>query len=320
MEILSYIIQILLLVMLTYLIYNTIKYIQNSKAIEKSVVKVFSATENSYKTRKATEEAKRLEDGNQEKQSFIYKLDLMIERSGLRKKIPFLNTEMYIGLTFAIAVFGYILATLISGVWLLGVVIVMLTVIISYGIIYVLSGIAYEKVDKTILTFVNILENYSGTNDDIVSILGKTYPYLDNPLRDHVEDFYNEVNSSGDTTRAFRNLETKIENERFKEIIRNLEICSRHEANYQEIIKDTRETLMDYLESKQKRKAIINQGRIEILMSIGLCSVMVFMFTGFTPNLFNVLLNTIIGNAILLYCIIILGICLWTIISFDKKG
>lgn len=320
MEILSYVIQALLLVMLTYLIYNIIKYIQNSKAIEKSVVKMFSATENNYKTRKAMEEAKRLEDGNQEKQSFIYKLDLMIERSGLRKKMTFLNTEVYLGLTLMVAVLGYILATLISGVWLLGAVVVMLTVIISYGIIYVLSGIAYEKIDKTILTFVNILENYSGTNDDIVSILGKTYPYLENPLKEHVEDFYNEVNSSGDTKRAFRNLEAKIENERFKEIIRNLEICSRHEANYQEIIKDTRITLMDYLESKQKRKAIINQGRIEILMSIGLCSVMVTMFTGFAPNLFDVLINSVIGNCILLYCIIVLGLCLWNIISFDKKG
>lgn len=320
MEILKYSIQILLVVVLTYLIYNTIKHIQNSKAIEKSVVKVFSATENSYKHRKSIEEAKRLEDGNQEKQSFIYKLDLMIERSGLRKKMPFLNTEVYLGLTLVISVMGYILATVISGVWLLGVVIVMLTVIISYAIIYILSGIAYEKVDKTIITFVNILENYSGTNDDIVSILGKTYPYLENPLKDHIEDFYNEVNSSGDTTRAFRNLETKIENEKFKEIIRNLEICSRHEANYQEIIKDSRDTLMDYIEAKQKRKAIINQGRIEILASIGLCSVMVFMFSGFTPNLFNVLINTVIGNGILLYCIIISGICLWNIISFDKKG
>lgn len=320
MEVLSYLIEALLLIVLTYLIYNTIKYIQGSKAIEKSVVKVFSATETKYKNRKAIEEAKMLEDGNQEKKSFIYKLDLMIERSGLRKKMPFLNTEVYLGLTIIVATLGYIIATLISGVWLLGAVVIMITVIIAYGIIYILSGIAYEKVDKTILTFVNILENYSGANDDIVSILGKTYPYLENPLKEHVEDFYNEVNSSGDTTRAFRNLEAKIENERFKEIIRNLEICSRHEANYQEIIKDTRVTLMDYLEAKQKRKAIINQGRIEILMSLGLCSVMVFMVSGFTPNLFNMLINSVIGNGILLYCIIVIGFCLWNIISFDKKG
>ncbi len=314
------IIKVLLLIVLTYLTYNSIKYIQQSKSIEKSVIKMFSATEHSYKARKEVEEARRLEDGNQEKKSFIYKLDLMIERSGLRKKIPFLNTEVYIGLTIVIASLGFILVSSITGIWLLGAVVIMATVIGAYAIIYILSGIAYEKVDETILPFVNILENYSGTNDDIVSILGKTYPYLENPLREHIEEFYDEVNSSGDVTRAFRNLEVKIENERFKEIIRNLEICSRHEANYQEIIKDTRVTLMDYLEAKQKRKAIIKQGRIEILMSIGLCSVMISMFTGFVPNLFNILINSPVGNAILLYCIIVLGICLWNIISFDKKG
>jgi Flp pilus assembly protein TadB len=313
-------IKVLLLIILTYLIYNSINHIQQSKAIEKSAVKMFSATEKSYNKRKGIEESRRLEDGNQEKQSFIYKLDLMIERSGLRKKIPFLNTELYIGITVVLAILGYIIITFISGIWLLGAVFIMLMIIISYGLIYILSGIAYEKVDKTILPFVNILENYSGTDDDIVSILGKTYPYLENPLREHIEDFYNEVNSSGDTTRAFRNLEIKIENERFKEIIRNLEICSRHEANYQEIIKDTRVTLMDYLEAKQKRKAIISQGRIEIAMSIGMCSVMVVMFTGFVPNLFDILINSAIGNGLLLYCIVVLGLCLWNMISFDKKG
>lgn len=320
MEILILVIKALLLLVLTYLIYSSIKYIQQSKAIEKSVVKMFSVTEQSYKTRRDIEEARRLEDGNQEKQSFVFKIDLMIERSGLRKKIPFINTELYIGTTVVLATLGYIVATTISGIWLLGAAVVMATIILSYGLIYVLSGIAYEKVDKTILPFVNILENYSGTNDDIVSILGKTYPYLENPLREHIEDFYNAVNSSGDTTRAFRNLEAKIENERFKDIIRNIEICSRHEANYQEIIKDTRITLMDYLEAKQKRKAIINQGRIEILMSIGLCSIMVVMFTGFVPNLFGMLVNSAIGNAILMYCIVVLGICLWNMIAFDKKG
>ena len=54
------IIKVILLIVLTYLIYNTIKYIQQSKSIEKSVVKMFSATEHSYKARKEMENIKKI--------------------------------------------------------------------------------------------------------------------------------------------------------------------------------------------------------------------------------------------------------------------
>ena len=310
----------LLLIVLTYLTYSVIKYIQQNGAIQKTAIKIFNVTEQKYKLRKDIELARKLEDGEKEKYSFIQELDLMIERSGLRKKMPFLNTEVYIAITIILSIIGFMIGNALTRIWLFGLLITMVIILSSYALIYILSGVSYEKTDKAILPFINILENYSGASDDIVSILGRTYPYIDSPLKDYVEEFYNEATTSGDITRAFRNLEAKIENERFKEIIRNIEICSRHEANYQEIIRDTRNTLMDYLEEKQKRKAIISHGRVEIVMSIVLSSVMVAMFTSFVPNLFGLLIDTPIGNGILLYCIFVACLCVWNMISFDKKG
>ena len=183
-----------------------------------------------------------------------------------------------------------------------------------------MSGLNYEKVEGNILTFVNLLENYSQTNDDIVIIFGKTYEYLEEPLRGYIELFYEESISTGDVTKAFRNLENRIENTRFKEIIRNLEICSRHEANYQEIIKDCRYNLKEYLKFKQKKKAIIQNGRASLSMALGTSGFLVYMFSGFVPNLSEILITSPIGNAIILYCIVIVAICIGMMLGFDRKG
>jgi hypothetical protein len=296
------------------------KYINDNKIVGNAATKIFTVTETSYSKRKQKKEQLRLEEGNVKDESFINNIDLLIERSHIKEKIPIFNTEIYISLNIILAFTGFILGINLANYWLVGVILGMGFVIILYAILYMISGFNYERIDKDVLTFVNIMDNYSETNDDIITIMGKTYPYLSNPLKQYIEDFYNEATSTGDIKTAFRKLEFKIENERIRDIIRNIEICSRHEANYQEIIRDTRDTLKDYLKAKQQRKAIMNNGRIEILMCLVLSIVMTYVFSSFVPNMFYRLRNDFVGNVILIYCVIIIGITIWNVISFDKRG
>jgi hypothetical protein len=296
------------------------RYINDNKIVGNTATKIFTVTENSYSKRKQKKDKLRLEEGNVKDESFISNIDLLIERSHIKEKIPFFNTEMYISLNIILAFTGFLIGVNLANYWLVGVILGMGFVIILYSILYIISGINYERIDKDVLTFVNIMDNYSETNDDIITIMGKTYPYLSNPLKQYVEEFYNEATSTGDIKTAFRKLEFKIENERIRDVIRNIEICSRHEANYQEIIRDTRDTLKDYLKAKQQRKAIINNGRMEIVMVLILSVVMTYVFSSFVPNLFYKLRNEFIGNVILIYCVVIMGITIWNIISFDKRG
>ena len=312
-------VRFLIFIILFYGLYSFMKYINQNRVISTCIQKAISKSEKSFSLRKEKEELRRLEDGNLEKTSLLYSLDLMIERSGLRLKYPFLSTEIYIFITIMISVAGFLLINFLTGLWILGVFFCMAIIVSSYALVYSLSSIAYNRTDSALIPFINILENYAGTSDDIVSILAKTSYYLEDPLKSNIEEFYNEINTSGNITLAFRHLELRVENERFRDIIRNLEICSRHEANYQEIIRDIRSSLIKYLDAKQKRKVIIKQGRLEILALLGLSGVMIGMFTSFSPNLISSLFNSFVGNLILLYCTIVVGICLFTMISFGKK-
>lgn len=310
----------LLLISLIVLIYQLMNYINENKLVANTATKIFNITESSYNKRKLKKEKLKIEEGNVKKNSLINNIDLLIERSHIKDKLPFFNTEIYISLTVILAFTGFIIGSILARYWLIGIVLGMSFVLALYSILYIASGLNYEKIDKEILTFVNIMENYSGTNDDIVTIIGKTYPYLQNPLRQYLEQFYNEATSTGDITTSFRKLELRVENDRVSDLIRNIEICSRHEANYQEIIRDSRETIIEYLKAKQQRKAITISGRIELLVCLLLSAAMIYIFSSFVPNLMTSLRNDIKGNVILLYCVVIMGIVIWNTISFDKRG
>lgn len=295
-----------------------IRLTAQNRVIEKSAAEIYKKTRMLSEERQDKEKQLLKEEGNQEKVEFLYHLDMMMEQSNLKKWLPFLNTEFYI-LGAIIAGAGAVLLTeSLTGMWICGILTMLGIMVAAYLLIYILAGINYRRVEKNIITFCNLLENYSKSNDDIVSIFRYTVPYLEEPLKAYVMDFTSEAYNTGDIGTAFKNLTSKVEHEKFRDIIRNIDICSRHEANYEAIIADNRTMLKEYLKGKEERKSIINNGRLEIGILLLSCGLIIWMFRGFVDGMGGLLLGTFIGNMILLYCGIVLLLCAWVMISFDK--
>lgn len=309
--------EVVLLGSLAVVIYKFVEYIKSNRAIEKSVARIYIKADERYSKRKEEKERTYLNEGNTENTSKIYQFDLMIERSGLRKKFPRLTTETYLGITSLLSIIVLLIGNLLGG-FLIGAVFVIVTIMVSYAIVYILSGRTYKKIDDEIISFVNLLENYATSDSDIVKIMGDVYPYLNEPLRDYIEEFYTEATTTGNQERAFMNLENKIENRRLKSVFRNLEICSRNDANYDVIIKDERRSLRAYSKSKEKVNQLTRSGRSDIIFLLLMGSVLISMFASFVPNLSYNLLNTGVGNIILLYCILVIGNCVISFITLDK--
>ncbi len=164
----------------------------------------------------------------------------------------------------------------------------------------------------------NLLENYSKTNDDILKIFGQVCPFLDEPLRSYVSDFYFSAVHDGDATRAFRNLEDSVGHEKLQEIIHNIEMCSKHEANYEDVIKDSRLSLSEYLGAREEKKAIVGNGRIEILMLLGASGICLGIFGGLVTNMKAVLFGTPGGNALMGFGVAVLLYCGWLMLSMDN--
>ena len=289
---------------LVKMFYSLLDYIKKNRAIEKSVYRIYSTADERYEKRKEQKEKIYFEEGNVENTSFFYRLDLLIERSEIRKKIPFLSTEIYLLFLGIISVIAFVIGNLIFG--LIGAVLgITLSILIIHSSLYILARLNYERVDNEITKFVNLVESYSVSSND--------------PLRTYIETFYNEVSTTGDYDRAFMNLKNKAESERLKRVIENIELASQNEANYNEIIDDERNSLKAYSNAKEKRKELIAAGRSDIIACLIMGFATIYMLSSFTTGLGNALLNDIIGNLILVYWIITLGYIVWKFISLIKE-
>lgn len=312
-------IKVLLFLLLLSVSYSLLRYFEESKVVSHSFHQTIKKVNDTSKARKEKELQLRLEEGSQEKDNFLYRIDLMIEQSNLRHIFSFMNSEIYLFLTFSNSLIGFLITNFMTRYWIFGFGVMLLVLVLSFLLIYALSSINFNKTEKNIITFTNLLENFSKTSDDIVEIFHRTHPFLEEPLKENIHNFYQDAIHTGDISGAFRNLIRKVEHPKFKEIIRNIEMCSRHEANYQEIIRDNRQMLRDYLRAKEERKEMVNNGRMEITLLLVISGVMIYLLNGFVQNLSGVLLNSMVGNIILLYCLFILAICCWIMIAVDKK-
>ena len=293
--------------------YRIIKFWLDNK-ITKKVIDNF---EESYDKRCSKSDKQKLVEGNIEETNILRSLDIMINRSGIREKYSFFTTEVFITLTIMIVISTYFLSKFINNYWGFNLLISMFAGLACYFSIYYLSGISYEKIDSQITNFINYLENFATTNVDIVTIIEKTAFYMEDPLKSYLEKFVTE-SRQGKIKLAFQNLADKIENVKFQQLIKNLEIASRHEANYKEVVSESRIILKGYFKNKEKRKELIRNGRIELAMMLLISTLVLKMVTDITPNLANDIFTTTEGAIFVVIGIVLIGACIWLFLRIDR--
>lgn len=297
-----------------------IKEVIQNKMIHKSAEKLIERTKQTSDERKNVEEELRALEGEQEKENLLYRFDVLLIQSNLMKIFPFLSTELYFVGTVTLSLSGFILILNLTHEIIYSFFTFLSIFMLLYLVVYILAEINYKKTEENIVVFTDLLENYSIASDDIVDIFGMAYPHLDEPLRSAIEDCYSEAYTTGNIATAFRHLRMKVEHEKFKDIVRNIEICSRHEANYKAVIKECKKSLKEYLSAKEDRRAIMNNGRLEIAMIFGLGAFVIYLLNSYTDSkIIPLLTQSVIGKGISVYFFLIVIIALYNILTIDKN-
>ena len=253
-------------------------------------------------TERRLQEEERLqkEQGNREKKNFFYRMDELLIRTGVRRKFPFVTVELALLAGAIISLTVLIVCTELSG-----------SIVVGFGIIGTVYLVVYEtasflirrrqrKVEDNILHFANLIENYARTTDDIISIFRKISIYLDEPLRSAIETCYMEAYTSGDFATACNHLEVSIGNRFFSDLIANIEICSRHRANYEEVIHGNKEIIRKYLSERDVRREMAADARMQILAMLIMGVMVVFFLDGlFEQGILGVLSGNNGGTVIL---------------------
>ena len=169
-----------------------------------------------------------------------------------------------------------------------------------YGTIKIIEMILarrnYKTIDKALLEFLNQLGNFSAIQGEITNVLHHTAQYTPPMLAEALEECYIEAQTTGNVSAALMGLSEQFEHEKFKEIIINLEVCSRYTANLKVIVDSLRRNLMDAKRASQERRAIADSAIIEmVILSVMLLIVLLVVDTMVKASIWDILFHSLVG-------------------------
>lgn len=274
-------------------------YLQRTKIIEKGLATVRGSIEETAARRQIEAHANLLIRDQKNKG----RLEKIIERpeklyiySRIGKIVKGLSFEVWAVLIVLTAAGAYLGTLLITKNAMTG----LLAAIGYYLIIKIAEMILarrnYKTIDRSLLEFLNQLGNFSVIQGEVTNVLHQTAQYAPSILAEALEECYIEAQTTGNVSAALMGLADQFEHEKFKEIIINLEVCSRYTANLKVIVDSLRRNLMDAKRASQERRAIADSAIIEmVILSVMLLIVLAVVNTMIKASIWDVLFHSVVG-------------------------
>ena len=295
-ELLVYSMYIYLFALLFYVVYSAMNYFKYYSRMQKTIQSVYNRMNEQEKIRAQVERRQRDIHGAGGKHDYLAKIDEELAYSGIKEKIKWITTEIYLILVALITVIVATVVTVVFG-WGYGVIAAALVVIAFKMMLSLMANNRDKKTASIMLQFMNIIDNFSKTSDDLVNILEKSSKYLEEPLGSQIYDAVVEAKNTGDTLQALQDLQDKVRNKHFKVLMRNLEISSRFETNYSDIIEDCRNIFHEYLKSEKEKRTLRVNGMLEIGTML-ICGIFCIYIIGDITDQGNIILALLAGGAL----------------------
>jgi len=233
---------------------NMYDYMVGSRVVHQKMKSLYDRMDTSEKLRNAQIRQNKLTYGKVEKENWQVKLNLKIKHSGLRDLIPWLSVEVYMLLNLVLTILNFILSTILFGNVLYSGAIAFTTPIVFMSILSIMGIVRYNKTEKNVIAFANIIENFAMTSNDLINIFDRVSQYMEEPLRTELKRCVTTARTTGDMSIAIDELQENVEYEMFQTLVRNLEIASKFGANYISIIQECRDMLQTHLRDNRERK------------------------------------------------------------------
>ena len=262
------------------------------------------------------------EMGIQEKVPLIQRWDQCFAQSMIQQKYPLINSQLYASLLVMTGSLAGIVAIFIFhskppvgigiGAFLFG-------IILFFGVFYVnlLRRQRWKQTEKELMPFLNIIDNFSKTKQDLFQIFEMATPYLREPLKSALSECGKHAAATGNRMEAIRDLIYRIEHPKFREIIQNLEICSRNEANYTRVLGDMRDSLAAYMSNRKEEAGILKEGQVQITVITCMGIPMIAMLTAITQIPLRGMTENFFGRFIIVYWIALILVIVYQMFFAD---
>lgn len=296
---------IYLFLCLMYIVYSIFNYFKYYSKMKNKLSVLYAQMGEQERARAEAERRERDIHGAGIKKDWLQKLDEELAYSGIKDKLKWLTTEIFVTVVGVTDVVVSTIVLTLAGP--LNGIITFALIIAFFKLLIVFTSNARDKrTEEQLLQFMNIIDNFSKTSDDLVDILEKASRYIQDPLSSQIYEAVQEARNSGDRYIALQDLMDSSKNKHFKLLIRNLETSSRYENNYSDIIEDCRTIFHDYIRAQKEKRSIRYSGIIEILMMVGtgfMCLSMIGQMTD-EGSVIDMLLNNGTAGMILFWAIV----------------
>lgn len=258
-------------------------------------------SENAENTRYLEAEMEAIRRGEVEKEGHLAKFDIMLRQSGVLMKYPGLNTELFL-IGWAVSIVIVVLLTFLITKGVLVTILAFLIIALGpYFSIAALARFKMGKVKEMLIIFCDTAINLSATNTNLMELLRQCGLFMDDPLKSALANAYNEaLASGGGQWLALYHLRQNIPEEQFSAMIQDLELASRYEANYQQVLKDRKAIIEAHIASESKKKQLLNSGRLNIGIMIAVCALCINSLQDLVEGgVWNLLISTPIGLLII---------------------
>lgn len=169
-----------------------------------------------------------------------------------------------------------------------------------------------RKIDEQTFVFLNLLENFSKTEDDLVNIFDKANQYMNAPLKSYVDQFVLDCRLKGNVDEAFEKLSKKIKGTKLCDILENLKICSEHDSNYEIVIKDSKKSFKEYMRSLSIQDAIRNSAKVDMAaLMLALVIIIQILNSFLSESVVSIMVSSYIGIGIIGYFVMVVGISVY---------
>lgn len=254
--------------------------------------------------------------GNSDKINWLTDMDIKIEMSGLRRKMPFLTTEIYIAFVIGINLAVGILVSFFTKTFLLTVMAVAVTFFTCKLTLKLLVEKNIKNIDDGLVEFVNQLFSYSNASNDLVTIVNYALPFLNEPLYSTMQACVQEARMTGNIDLAFQRVNLKLKHRQLNMFLDNLVECSHNSANYKDVINRSYDTISVYVGNKEERKAKAKEGNVAIIAMLVvlfvslLCILKAFLKTTAKEFFFGSFSGKVIFVTFMFTCLFSLWKCL----------
>ncbi len=226
-------------------------------------------------TKSALERRKRIKE-RAGREGFLARVDRALEYSCIKRRHPKITSEKFIaGLSTSCAVLliltgmtaGFVPSLIVCAAFLSAV----------YISIRCLEISALKKTGDDLPRLLDLLGSFAASGAVYSNIFGQISIYMNEPLRSVFDECAAEGRMSGDISLALLSMADKIEHPQFKQLIRNMEITSRHGEDITGLVASTRRSLRDYIREASRRKTILRESAINmfllLVMSLAVLSI-----------------------------------------------